>query len=153
MPTASRAQVEAAILTLIRSVTFTLPIGGSSTWVTVDDRLRLWGDVDPTQQPSCFLVQHLEMDEYRNLGLLRRRLDYRLVCYCRTDDTSTRGIDLLDLMMQGFENAFRPDDPSRNNCTLGGLVYWARVEGRVIKDPGDIDNQAVLFCPLVVEMP
>jgi hypothetical protein len=28
-----------------------------------------------------------------------------------------------------------------------------RIEGKVFKDPGDIDNQAMLIVPLVVEMP
>jgi hypothetical protein len=61
---------------------------------------------------------------------------------------------MLDTMMESFERTFNvPDNFSTNSNTLGGLVYWVRIEGKVFKDPGDIDNQAMLIVPLVVEMP
>jgi uncharacterized phage protein gp47/JayE len=93
------------------------------------------------------------MDEYRNLGLLRRRLELGVWCYCKASDTEP-GQTSLDTMLQAFEAAFiQPDNFSTNANTLGGLVYWCRIEGRVFKVPGDIDNQAMLVVPVVVEMP
>lgn len=150
----TRNEVMTAILTIIQSMTFSSPINGSITWRTVSDRLRLWGDVSSDQQPAAFLVTHREMDEYRGLGLLRRRLDLGVWCYCRSDNTS--GAPLLDTMMEAFETAFITngiDAPGQNLNTLGGLVYWLRIEGRVFKDPGDIDNQTLLIVPISVEMP
>jgi hypothetical protein len=148
----NRGQVMTALATVLSSMTFPAAINGSTTWRTFEQRLRLWGDVPVEQQPYMALVTHLEMDEYRNLGLLRRRLDLRAWCYSRTDGGVIGQVD-LDVMMQGFETALQPDDPSRNTFTLGGLVYWCRIEGRVFKDPGDIDNQALLLVPIVVEWP
>jgi hypothetical protein len=149
----TRNQVMTAILNLIQGMTFSTPINGSTKWNTVSDRLRLWGDVSSDQQPAAFLVTHREMDDYRGLGLLRRRLDLGVWCYTRSDN-SPGALD-LDTMMEAFEQAFvnRIDDPSRNLNTLGGLVYFCRLEGRVFKDPGDIDNQTLMIVPLVVEMP
>lgn len=161
MSTATRAQVMTAILGVIQNMAFSAPINGKTTWATgpgdavtptVPAKLRLWADVPPDQQPAVFLVTHKETDEYRNLGLLRRRLELGIWCYTRSDNSP--GGAQLDLLMQAFEAAFiKPDDYSTNSNTLGGLVYWCRIEGKVFKDPGDLDSQTLLIVPLVVEMP
>src|SRR5215831_5650765 len=142
-----------AVLGQLQAMVFPAPINGQTTWVSTSERLKLWGDVDPSLQPAAFLVTHRETDEYRGLGLKRRRLDLQVWCYSRTDDPSTMGQTDLDNMMQSFESVFLPDKPGINQNTLGGLVYWCRLEGRVFKDPGDIDNQAMMIVPLVVEIP
>jgi hypothetical protein len=148
----TRKQVMTAILEVIQGMSFATPINGASTWNTTSERLRLWADVSSDQQPAAFLVTHREIDEYRGLGLLRRRLELGVWCYSRSD--TDKGQPQLDTMMEAFEAAFiKPDDPSTNCNTLGGLVYWVRIEGKVFKDPGDIDNQTMLIVPLVVEMP
>ena len=145
----------AAVVTRVTSMTFSPALtNGATTWASaVSQRLRLWGDVAPDQQPAAFVVTHNEQDEYRNLGTLRRRLHLGIWCYSRTDDPSIIGANDLDTMMQAFETAFMPDKPDSNLMTLGGLVYWCRIEGRVFKDPGDLDNQALLIVPLICEMP
>jgi hypothetical protein len=152
MPGETRNQVMTAILNIVQGMTFSTAINGKTTWSTVSNRLRLWADVSVDQQPAAFLVTHREMDEYRGLGLLRRRLDLSVWCYSRSDSVS--GAPQLDTMMEAFEAAFAvADNPSTNSNTLGGLVYFCRIEGRVFKDPGDIDNQTLLIVPLLVEMP
>jgi hypothetical protein len=141
-----------AVQALITSMTFATPINGKTSWATIENRLRLWGAVPPDQQPYAALVTHREMDEYRGLGLLRRKLDLTVWCYARTD--TMPGQPMLDTMMESFEAVFNvADNPSDNCNTLGGLVYWCRIEGRVFKDPGDIDSQALLILPISVEMP
>jgi hypothetical protein len=141
-----------AILTNIQAMTFASPINGSITWKTVTNRLRLFSDVSPDQQPYAALVTHRELDEYRGLGLYRRRLELGVWCYTRSD--SSPGAPDLDTLMESFEKTFNVvDDPSHGTNTLGGLVYWCRIEGRTFKDPGDLDNQTLLVVPLVVEMP
>lgn len=148
----TRQQVMAAIQAIIAGMTFSAPINGSSTWKVVSNKLRLFSDVSAEQQPAAFLVTHRELDEYRGLGLLRRRLELLVYCYSRSDNSP--GTPQLDTMMEAFEAAFiKPDNFSTNMNTLGGLVYWVRIEGRVFKDPGDIDSQTMLIVPLIVEMP
>lgn len=158
--TATRAQVMTAVMNAISGMTFGSPINGVSAWRTGPQdpvtgepaKLRLWSNVPPDQQPAVFLVTHREMDDYRGLGLLRRRLELGAWCYSRSD--SAPGAPDLDVMMQAFEAAFNvPDNSSSGQFTLGGLVYWCRIEGRVFKDPGDLDSQAMLVVPIVVEMP
>lgn len=152
MSTATRNTVMTAILNVIQNMTFSPNINNAATWRTVSNRLRLWGDVSPDQQPAAFLVSHREMDEYRGLGLVRRRLDLGIWCYTRSD--SDPGGPQLDTLMESFEKAFNVVDDNSTGCnTLGGLVYWCRIEGRVFRDPGDLDNQTLLIVPLIVEMP
>ena len=152
MSTVSRNTVMVTILGLVQSMTFAVPINGASAWNTVSNRLRLWGDVSPDQQPAAFLVTHRETDEYRNLGVLRRRLELKVWCYSRCD--SSIGATQLDSMMEAFEATFNKiDDFSTGANTLGGMVYWCHIEGQVFKDPGDLDNQTLLIVPIVVEMP
>jgi hypothetical protein len=142
------------ILTTIQTMTFATPINGQSSWQSVNKKLKLWADVPPDQQPAAFLVTHKEIDDYVGLGLSRRRLELMIMCYSRSDNSI--GQDDLDIMMDSFETSFGQnavDNFSTNQNTLGGLVYWCRIEGKVFKDPGDIDNQTLLFIPLVVEMP
>lgn len=155
---ADRTVVMAAILAKIQAMTFSTPVNGASTWVTVESRLRLWGDVPSLQQPYVALVTHSEIDEYRGLGLTRVRLELRCWCYTKAPKTvtTTNGQKDLDVLTKAFEAAFGQnavDNFSTNQCTLGGLVYWCRIEGKVFKDPGDIDEQTLLIVPLVVEMP
>lgn len=151
---ADRELVLAALVARLQTATFTAPINGQTGWVgTIGRRLLLWQDVAPIQQPAAFLVEHTEAYEQRTMGAPRRRLMTRLFCYCRTDDRQVVGSTYLNLMVAAIEAALASDDPSRNLCTLGGLVYWARIEGEILKDPGDIDNQALLIVPIAVEMP
>jgi len=153
MPTASRETILGAIFAKIQGMSFSSPINGSSTWVTASRRLRLWGDVPSDQQPAAFLVEHREVDEWTHLGTVRRKLDgLALWAYARTDDPMAIGGTYINMMLESLETAFAPD-AMNGQCTLGGLVYWIRQEGRIFKDPGDIDNQAMLICPLVVEVP
>jgi hypothetical protein len=148
----TRNQVMSAILNIIQNMTFSSAINGSTSWKTVSNRLRLWADVSADQQPAAFLVTHREEDDYRGLGLLRRRLTLGVWCYSRSDNDF--GAPQLDTMMEAFEAAFnKPDNPSTNSNTLGGLVYFCRIEGKIFKDPGDIDSQTLLIVPIIVEMP
>jgi hypothetical protein len=151
-PIPTRNLVMGTILGLIQQMTFSSAINGATTWRTVSNKLRLWGDVSPDQQPAAFLVTHRETDEYRGLGLLRRRLELGVWCYTRSD--SAIGSEDLDTIMEAFESTFNiVDNPSTGCNTLGNLVYWLRIEGKVFKDPGDIDSQTLLIVPMIVEMP
>ena len=148
----SRADVLAAVVGLVQNMTFTSLINNSATWVTCETKLRLWGDVKPEEQPAAFIVSHRELDEYRGLGLYRRRLELGIWCYSRSGEGT--GQADLDMMMEAFESAFNTmDNSSSGSNTLGGLVYWCRIEGRVFKDPGDLDGQTLMIVPIIIEMP
>jgi hypothetical protein len=66
------------------------------------------------------------------------------------------GDDLLDTMTSAIEATLISDDPIRDELTLGGLVYWVKIDmssSMYIRDPGDIDGQALLVLPITVLIP
>ena len=145
-----------AILVKIQAMTFSSTINGQTSWQTTGRRLRLWNAVPPEEQPAAFLVEHEEHDEWRGLGTERRRLNPRVWCYARTDDPSIIGGTYINTMLEAFEAQFgmsAQDNFSTGQVTLFGQAYFVRIEGRVFKDPGDIDSQALLIVPLICEMP
>lgn len=156
MSISSREAVLEAIKVKIQGMVFYAPINGSVSFNTVSRRLRLWGDVPGETQPAAFLVEHEEQDEWRGLGLDRRRLACRVWCYARTDDPETIGGSYLNIMLDAFDDTFgmsAQDNFATGQLTLGGLVYWCRMGGKIFKDPGDIDNQALMIVNIEVEMP
>lgn len=138
-------------------MTFSGAISGVTTWKTPPTRrLKMWGNVDPGAQPTAFLVQHNERYESYGVGLVKRYLDMGLWCYAPSGEEDVVGDDLLDFMTSGIETALKPDDQARNEFTLGGLVYWCRIvrgSGIYVRDPGDIDSQALLVLPIVILIP
>ncbi len=156
----NRAAIKNKLLSMASDVVFTSPINGFSTWAQAPSRrLKLFNAIDASKQPACFLVQHRE--DYQQTGtgrLIRRYLDMGFWCYAPTGDSEsgTIGDDWLDIMESGFEAQFVPDNPQTNEVTLGGLVTWCRIlrqDGLFIRDPGDIDGQALLVLPVRILLP
>jgi len=153
-----RQPIKQAILNLISQCEFVRPINGFLTWAQPPSRrLKLWPNVDPGVQPAAYLLQHRESYTTGGVGrLVRRYLDMGIWCYARTDDESIVGDDLLDVMEMALETVLQPDDTTQNELTLGGLCYWCRItreDGLFIRDPGDIDSQALLVLPVRVLIP
>jgi len=152
-----RAQIKNALFNLALTAQFSVPINGYTTWASSSRRLKLWVNVDSSQQPAVFLVQHREGRIASGSGnLIRRHLDMGFWCYAPTGDESVIGDDLLDIMESALEAVLLPDDPGRNELTLGGLVHWARIireDNMLIRDPGDIDGQALLVLPVRILLP
>ncbi len=156
-PPGPRTAIRAGIMTLVQGMTFGTPINGALTWRTTSPRLKLWADVPSQEQPAAFVTKHRERREIARIpiqaGLEVRYLHLSIYCYSRTDDPVSVGSDDLDIMMEAFDAAFTPDKMGTLLLTLGGLAYYARMEGQIFQDPGDIDNQAMMIVPVVVEMP
>lgn len=153
-----RSQVKNGIISLLTGATFAEPIAGKTTWGTPPTRrLKLWTAVDPSIQPAVFLVQHREGYDNSGVGSLVLRWMYCCAwCYARTDDPSVIGDDLLDTMTSAIEGVMSPDDPIRDELTLNGLVYWVKIDmssSMYIRDPGDIDGQALLVLPITILLP
>lgn len=157
MTTPLRTQAKNAIRTLVAGVTFPSAVQDKSTWVSVSRKLKMFNDLDPSIQPCCFVVQHGETYESKYEGVPPRRImEIGLWCFAYPG-SEVDGDDYLDSMEEGIENAFATiDDVMRNELTLGGLVYSAKIERRgnlFIRDPGDIDGQALLILPVRILLP
>jgi hypothetical protein len=158
MAAALRTQIKSALFTILQQAEFGTPINGASTWLTSERRLRNWNQVDASQQPALFLVQHREGYETQS-GLRQRRwLEVGAWCIAKSGDPSAGiiGDDLLDTMEEAIEALILPDNLSRNEMTLGGLAWSVRIDrqdGIFIRDPGDTDGQALLILPIRILLP
>lgn len=159
MATPWRTQVKDALLALVAGATFPSAVNGHTTWVEAPSRrLKMFDRIDPSVQPALFIVQHREGYNNRGAGLPPRRwLEIGLWAFAKTGDEGIVGDEFLDSMEEGLEDVLLPpDDFMRNEQTLGGLVYWVKIDktdGLFIRDPGDIDGQALLVLPVRILMP
>jgi hypothetical protein len=153
----NRKPIKDALFALAANATLPSAINGVTTWQTKSRRLKLWNQVDDSKKPALFMVQHREGFTTHGVGRLTRRyLDMGFWCYAAVSSDSAIGDDFLDSMEMALEAAFQPDDLSRDELTLGGLAYWCRItreEGMFIRDPGDLDGQAMLVLPVRILLP
>jgi hypothetical protein len=146
--------VSNTLLALLQTATFESPIAGATTWQNngpLQRRLRLFSDVAPADQPAMFLVCHDEEEFQQGRGIPARvTLMYSVVAYCRADP-GTVGDTLVSWMLGAIRAALLPI--GQDTQTLGGLVYKCWVRGKVFRDPGDLDDQAMLIVPVEVMLP
>lgn len=157
MPTALRTQVKEAAKALVLGVTFPTAIQGQTTWVSVSRKLKMFNEIDPSAQPCSFIVQHGELYESKYVGVPPRRTMLVSIWNFAYPGEDVDGDDYLDSMEEGLESALGiVDDVMRNELTFGGLVYSVAVDrtsNLLIRDPGDIDGQALLVLPLRIILP
>jgi hypothetical protein len=156
----SREQILAALFALVSTAEFSTPIMTRTTW---QGKARKF--VVPTQIPNDvqpFLAQSEGLPEEYERGGNRlpaiRTLSVRLFCWARVDSTDTAqlGSQYLTTMIEAVENALLPDTKgfgAPGLLTLGGLVQWCRIEGTILKFPGDVDNQALACIPVKILWP
>jgi hypothetical protein len=148
MPSSTR---ESAIASL------TMLVAGSFAWKTGPvRRLKLWNDVSLSARPACYVFEGGE-DVYSWTESVRPRriVEVRLFVYLNAKDPSVVGAALLNDVMDALDAAFvpkGPDEPLGRN-TLGGAAYNCRIEGKILKDPGDLDGDAMLVVPVKIVIP
>lgn len=141
-----------AALTGLRSL-----VSGAYAWKTGPARrLKLWSDVSLSARPACYLFEGGE-DVYMwtESARPRRVIEVRLFIYLSAKDSAIVGSALLNEVMDALDSAFVPvgSDELVGRNTLGGTVYHCRIEGKVLKDPGDLDGDALLVVPVKMVLP
>lgn len=152
---ATREQITTELFNRLKAVTFPAMANGAVTWALASRRVRLWGEVDPSLQPSMMLAAHAEVARPTGTGKPRQEtISYTAYIYFKCGAEDEVGDTYINNIMDGVEYALRPDPGvPQNVCTLGGRVTWARIEGGVFRDPGDLDGQGLLIVPISVMLP
>lgn len=137
---------------IVMDALFAQLIGGGD-FVTTGRRVLHWNQV--SEQPALFLRRTGVLYQSQDLQVMRT-----LICevwiYSKggedpdaaPDETLT---DLEAKVLARLAPDVHDDDEAR--FTLGGLVYWCRVEGRSDMGPGDQAGQAVAKIPILVTLP
>ena len=119
---------------------------------TTSRRGRLAQDVAPEEQPALFLEEGPgETVQYQADGLPPEHVFYvDLGFYARLDeDKSLAPGSILNPLIDAIEAALAPD-PDEEEQTLGGLVTYCRISGKIEKNEGLLDGQASVLVPVEI---
>lgn len=126
-------------------------------WATPPSRrLKLWSDVPPAMRPACFLFEGgAESYEDAASGAPKRSLSLRLFIYVDAHDPGAVGAAQLNAIMDALDAALAPAgaDIPRGCTTLDGAAYRCSIEGKPLKDPGDLDGDGLLVVPIAIVLP
>ena len=144
----TREQAIEALITLVRS---------AYPWKSPPvRRLRLWSDVAPVDRPACFLFEGgLETYERGAGPDPKRSLAPKIFIYVDAHDPRTVGASLINTILDALDVAFEPTGPDipLGRLTLGGTAYRCSIEGKPLKDPGDLDGDGLLVVPVQIILP
>lgn len=157
--TPAREDVFKALFALTANVTWVDQHDSSKTrtFKTRTRRIKLFSDVPSNEQAWLGQAEHKDtVSQATNLPYKQIWNAQWLIYHSEgLNPKSTPTIEnnlILDALMKAMVPI--PADigyPQRN--TLGRLVYHAFVDGEFFKDPGDIDNQAMLIVPIKLLVP
>lgn len=132
-------------------------VDSAYAWKTGPSRkLKLWSDVPVTSRPACFLFEGgLETYAWSESAIPKRVIEAKIFAYLNANDRAVIGASLLDGVMDALDSAFMPKgaDAVLGRNTLDGHVYSCRIDGKVLKDPGDFDGDALLIVPVKLVLP
>ena len=119
-------------------------------------RLKLWSDVPAMSRPACFIFEGgQETYSWSESALPKRAIEVKLFIYLNAKDPTIVGAALLNNVMDVLDAALALSgaDLSTGRNTLGGAVYHCRIDGKILKDPGDLDGDALLIVPVKLILP
>jgi hypothetical protein len=127
----------------------------SGQFNTTGRRNRDPESIAPEQTPALLLVEHTEKYAIPSPSLpAKRMINLRAILYTDVgDDDNAIPATVINNLLDGVDAALVPDDPTSQRCTLGGLVYSVKIDGDVIKAPGDVTGKGLAIVPLQILIP
>ena len=113
-------------------------------------RVRLFDDLPAT--PALCQAEHEEEVEQAAGQPPRRILSADWIVHHSTGDPDAVPASTNNMILDALDAALESDTPD-GCCTLGGLVAHAWIEGKVSKDPGDLDGRALMVLPVKLLVP
>lgn len=150
--TVDRETITTALVTKLKSVVFSTPVSDKTTFTEVSRRLKIWSDVSKYERPWAGLVCHSELPVYRSGNQPPYfKLSYRLFVYTDSSDKTLNGDVDLNTILEAVGAVLHPG-PGEQRQTLGGVVFHCRVDGEILRDPGDLDGDGLLIIPISVTL-
>ena len=155
MPT--REAVFSALFALTNGVTWD-PGSGAVGFKTRTRRIKLFSDVPDEQQPWLGQAEHSETSMQVSGQPYKRVWKAQwMVYHVNGKQPGAEPTIWNNLIIDALEAALAPPvaDPGyfENRNTLSRLVYHCFIDGEIFKDPGDIDNQALIIIPITLLVP
>ena len=128
-------------------------------FVTDSRKVKLFSDVPAAAQPACFQAEWGD-DVQQVTGLpYKWVIGVNWIIYHQFGKQGKDNLGALEnnCILNGVRAVLapKPTDPGfpdkRNS--LGGLVWHCFINGRLFKDPGDVDGQAMMVVPIKLLVP
>lgn len=129
-------------------------ISGAYAWKnTPSRRLVLWDASPKPERPALYQFEGGK-DAYKWTAspYAARTVEARLFIYLDSSDHSAATAPLMNSIKDAIDAALAPD-PLTGKCTLGGTCEYCRIEGDIISDPGDIDDDGLIVLPIKITLP
>lgn len=149
--TPTRDSIFTGLLTLLSGLSLFTP----SSYVS--RRFKLWSDLSPAQFPALCVLEPEEEVTWPADPLYRDILSAEAIFYLEgSADQTVNNYTALDNLLDAVDAVLKPTggDAIKGRQTLaavnGGveLVRNTRIEGRIVKVAGDIDNISLLLVPI-----
>lgn len=159
----SREAVFKALFALTAGVQWNInPVEGDppeyETFAKRQRRIRLFSDVPSEEQPWLGQAEHAETSQqvtgmpYKRIWAAQWMVYHQAGLQPNAEPTIRN-----NLIIDALEAALAPKPQDQGffdeRNTLMGLVYHCFIDGEVFKDPGDIDNQAMIVVPIKLLVP
>jgi len=129
-------------------------VSASANFATASRRLQLWSSVSSSEKPAIFVTER--GDTYaRASEAVPEAVTIEADIYIYTDagkDQSIVPASLLNPLIDAVDAALAPN-PLTFVQTLGGLVSHCWIEGKILKDAGDLDGDGVAVIPVKILVP
>ncbi len=140
-----------APLTMSQAATSNGAAVAVQTGFALVDRRTDFGDNVPA--PALFLrCLDEEYQWQENLQVLILKPEICIVSKVGADPDAVPE-SALNTYMDALDAAFAPDDPQRQRFTLGGIVFWCRLNGKVEKATGDLGPQSQVWADVEIIVP
>ena len=129
-------------------------VSTSASFATASRRLKLWGSVPSSEKPALFLVER--GDTYvRASEAVPEAVTMQLEIYIYIEagkDETVVPASTLNPLLDAIDTALAPSQLTGLQ-TLGGLVSHCWIEGKLLKDAGDLDGDGVAVIPVKILVP
>ena len=144
----AREAVMSALVTQLETATFARAVTGVTSWKSVSRKLLMFDQVQLAQRPFLIVTDHHENWSYQSENTPPKlTLRCNLFVYTNAKGSTNSPASDLNVIMDAIDAALQSPFGAQ---TLGGLVAHCRVDGEVLKDPGDIDGDGLLWVPIKI---
>ncbi len=141
---------EAAFSALFAAVSAAYP------WGVASRRLKLWSEVPAALRPALFQLESgPETYQWPTPAAPKRTLEAKLFLYFDARDPATPGASAINAALDALDAALAPigADVALGRQTLGGAVHDCKINGVPVRDPGDLDGDAIAVVAVRVVLP
>jgi hypothetical protein len=99
-----------------------------------------------------FMTCHGESTTYRSENThLYNKMSVKVFVYTDSADKMSVPDTDISVILDALDVTLSPG-PGEQRMTLGGLVSHCRVDGEILRDPGDMDGDGLIIVPISITL-